>query len=174
MVGWHSPTQWTWVWVNSGSWWWKRRPGVLQSMGSQRVGHAWGTKHSTHTHTHAYNVCIVHYAQLLSRVWPFATTWTAVHQAPRFMGIVQARVLEWVFALFQGIFPTQGLNPGLPHCRWILYKLSHQGSPTILEWVAVLLSRVSSQPRDQTQVSCIVDRFFSSWSTMEAQEYWSG
>ena len=32
-------------------------------------------------------------------------------------------------ALLQGIFPTQGLNPGLPHCRWILYCLSHQGSP---------------------------------------------
>ena len=34
-----SLTQWTWVWVNSGSWWWTRRPGVLQSMGSQRVRH---------------------------------------------------------------------------------------------------------------------------------------
>ena len=34
-----SPTQWTWVWVISGCWWWRRRPGVLQSMGSQRVGH---------------------------------------------------------------------------------------------------------------------------------------
>ena len=34
-----SPTQWTWVWVNSGSWWWTGRPGILQSMGSQRVGH---------------------------------------------------------------------------------------------------------------------------------------
>ena len=33
-----SPTQWTWVWVNSGSWWWTGRPGMLQSMGSQRVG----------------------------------------------------------------------------------------------------------------------------------------
>ena len=39
-----SPTQWTWVWVNSGSWWWTRRPGVLQSMGSQRVGHDWVTE----------------------------------------------------------------------------------------------------------------------------------
>ena len=39
-------------------------------------------------------------------------------------------------ALLQGIFPTQGLNPGLPHCRRILYHLSHQGSPRILEWVA--------------------------------------
>ena len=31
-------------------------------------------------------------------------------------------------SLLQGIFPTQGLNPGLPHCRWILYQLSHKGS----------------------------------------------
>ena len=38
-----SLTQWTWVWVNSGSWWWTGRPGVLQSMGSQRVGHDWVT-----------------------------------------------------------------------------------------------------------------------------------
>ena len=36
-----SPTQWTWVWINSGIWWWRGRPGVLQSMGLQRVGHDW-------------------------------------------------------------------------------------------------------------------------------------
>ena len=42
--GMESPTQWTWVWVNSGSWWWTRRPGVLQSMGSLRVGHDRGTE----------------------------------------------------------------------------------------------------------------------------------
>ena len=39
-----SPTWWTWVWVNSGSWWWTGRPGVLQSMGSQRVRHDWVTE----------------------------------------------------------------------------------------------------------------------------------
>jgi len=39
-----SLTQRTWVWVNSGSWWWTGRPGVLQSMGSQRVGHDWATE----------------------------------------------------------------------------------------------------------------------------------
>ena len=39
-----SPAQWTWVWVNSGSWWWTGKPGVLQSMGSQRVGHDWATE----------------------------------------------------------------------------------------------------------------------------------
>ena len=39
-----SPTRWTWVWVISRSWWWTRRPSVLQSMGSQRVGHDWATE----------------------------------------------------------------------------------------------------------------------------------
>ena len=39
-----SLTQWIWVWVNSGRWWWTRRPGVLWFMGSQRVGHDWVTE----------------------------------------------------------------------------------------------------------------------------------
>ena len=39
-----SPTRWMWVWVNSGSWWWTGRPGVLQSTGSQTVGQDWATQ----------------------------------------------------------------------------------------------------------------------------------
>ena len=39
-----SLTRWTWVWVNSGRWWWTGRPGVLRFMGSQRVGHDWATE----------------------------------------------------------------------------------------------------------------------------------
>ena len=39
-----SQTRWTWVWVNSGRWWWTGRPGVLRFMGSQRVGHGWATE----------------------------------------------------------------------------------------------------------------------------------
>ena len=39
-----SPTQWIWVWVNSGSWWWTGRPGMLRFMGAQRVGHDWETE----------------------------------------------------------------------------------------------------------------------------------
>ena len=58
-------------------------------------------------------------------------------------------------SLLQGISPTQGLNPGLPHCRQILYCVNHQRSPRILEWVAYPFSRGSSQPRNQTEVSCI-------------------
>ena len=49
-----SPTQWTWVWANSGSWWWTGRPGVLRFMGSQRVGHDWVPELNTHTHTHTH------------------------------------------------------------------------------------------------------------------------
>ena len=47
-------------------------------------------------------------------------------------------------SLLWGIFPSQGLNPGLPYCRWILYQLNHQGGPRILEWGAVPFSRGSS------------------------------
>ena len=64
--------------------------------------------------------------------------------------------------------PTQGMNPGLPSCRWILYQLSQQGSPRILEWVAYPFSSGSSQPENQTGVSCIAGGFFTSLATREA------
>ena len=70
-------------------------------------------------------------------------------------------------ALLQGIFQTQGSNPGLPHFRWLLYHLSCQGSPRILEWVAYPFSRGTSQPRNQTGVSCPAV-FFTSWATWKA------
>ena len=72
-------------------------------------------------------------------------------------------------ALLQGIFPTQGLNPGFLHCRWILYHLSHQGRSRIPGWVAYPFYRGSSRSRNWTGVSCIVDGFFTTWSTREAQ-----
>ena len=54
-------------------------------------------------------------------------------------GILQAKLLEWV-AVLQGVLPTQGLNPGLPHRRWILYQLSHQGNPknTLGDFILIL------------------------------------
>ena len=64
-------------------------------------------------------------------------------------------------SLLQGIFPTQGSNPGLQHCTWILYQLSHKGSPKILEWVAYPFSGGSSKPRNQTRVSFIAGGFFT-------------
>ena len=67
-------------------------------------------------------------------------------------------------SLLQRIFPTQGLNPGLPHCRQILYQLNHKGSLRIPELVACPFSSGSSRPRNRTRVSCIAGRFFTELS----------
>ena len=72
-------------------------------------------------------------------------------------------------SLRQAIFPTQGLNPGVPHCRQTLYQLSHKGSPRILERVAYPFSSGSSWPRNWTGVSYIVGGFFTNWAMREAQ-----
>ena len=64
-------------------------------------------------------------------------------------------------SLLQEIFPTQESNPGLPHCRQILYQLSYKGSPRILEWITYPFSRGFSWPRNQTRVSCIAGRYFT-------------
>ena len=74
-------------------------------------------------------------------------------------------------SLLQGIFPTQGSKPGLPHCGWILHQLSHKGSPRILEWVACPFSSRSSRPRNRTRVSYIAGRFFINWAIREALVY---
>ena len=91
------------------------------------------------------------------------------------LGSLQGRKNTGVgsLSLPQGIFPTKGSNPGLPHCGQIPLSLGILQA-RILEWVAMPSSRLSSQPRDQTQVSLIAGRFFISWATREAQEYWSG
>ena len=74
-------------------------------------------------------------------------------------------------SLLQGIFPTQRANPGLLHCGRILYKLSHKGSPRILEWVTIPFSGGSSWPRNRTRVSCSAGRFFINWANREAPKW---
>ena len=85
--------------------------------------------------------------KLFSHVWLFVTPWTT--QSMEF-----SRPDHWSGytgvgsrSLLQGIFPTQGSNPGLLHCRWILYQLSHRGHPRILEWLAYPFSSGSFWPR---------------------------
>ena len=63
----------------------------------------------------------------LSRVRLFATRRTIAYQAPPSMGFSKSAGVDCHF-LLQGIFQTQGSNPGLLHCRQTLYRLSHQGS----------------------------------------------
>ena len=75
-------------------------------------------------------------------------------------------------SLLQGICPTRGTNPGLPHCRRFLYQLSHKGSPRILEWVAYPFSSGYSRPRNQTRVFSIACRFFTNWAIREALRMW--
>jgi len=134
-----SLTQWTWVWVNSGSWWWTGRPGVLQSMGSQRVGHDWATELN----------------------WTELRTW----KEPRCPSIDEWIKKVWcIESEVAWSRPTLG-NPmdcSLPHSsvHGILQT-------RVLEWVVVFFSRGSSQPRDRTQVSCIVGRCFTIWVTRE-------
>ena len=73
-------------------------------------------------------------------------------------------------SLFQEIFPTQGLNPGLLHWRRILYQLSHKGRWIKLEWVAYPFSRESSWPKNRTGVSCTAGGFFTNWAIREAPQ----
>ena len=94
---------------------------------------------------------------MLSRVWLFVTPCTVAHQDPLSMGILQARILEWVAMPSSRGSSQPRDQTQVPHCRRILYHLSHQGSPRILEWVAYPFSRGTSQPRNWTRVLCIAD-----------------
>ena len=73
------------------------------------------------------SLCV--HALVTQRVRLSATPWIVAHQAPLSMGF--SRHKHWSGLPFpsQMIYPTQGSNPGLLHCRRILYRLSHQGSP---------------------------------------------
>ena len=70
-----SPTWWTWVWASSGSWWWTRKPRVLQSIRSQRVRLSDWTELTEHVSDQ------IRSDQSLSRVQLFATPWITAHQA---------------------------------------------------------------------------------------------
>ena len=159
---------------------WQPTPVLLpgKSHGQRRVvGYSpWGHKESDTTewlHFQTMKICqhfciMVHIYNAWGHIWVFYTQDYSLPDSSG-QGILQARILEWVpCSLLQEIFPTQGSNPGLPHCRQILFHLSHQGSPRILEYVAYLFSRVSSRPRNQPGVSCIAGRFLTPWATREA------
>ena len=86
-----SPTRCTWVWVNSGSWWWTGRPGVLRFMGLQRVGHEWATELDWWT-KYIYCVC----AKLLQLCLTLCDPRDCSLLGFSVLGILQAKILEWV------------------------------------------------------------------------------
>ena len=109
-----TPTRRTWVWVNSRSWWWTGRPGMLQSMGSQRVGHSWATE--------------------MNYIWLSATPWTVAHQAPLSMEL--SRQEDW-----SGLPcppprdpPDPGIGPWSPALACGLFTTEPQGSPSPQVW----------------------------------------
>ena len=84
--------------------------------GHKRVGHDWVTKQQYVTYMVPESVKWKW--KSFSRVWLLVTH-----------GLYRPGYWSGYHSLLQGIFPAQGSNPGLPHCRWILYQLSYQGSP---------------------------------------------
>ena len=128
-----SPTQWTWFWVNSGSWWWTGRPGVLLSMGSQRVRHDWVTElnwtevSARLPHGDDWGLCwscvtTQRVRELFAQSCPAlcdpmdsSPLGSSVH------GILQARILEWVAMPFSREFSQhRDQTPGFPHYRQVL------------------------------------------------------
>ena len=131
----------------------------------------------THTHTHLifktfwnpvslylsnHTACVV--LSCFSHVDSLQSQWTAARQAPLSIFSSGKNTGVGCHVLLQGIFPTQGLNPGPPHCRQILYQLSHQESPPycLSEWKSLSHIRLFVTPR------IILSMEFS------RPEYWSG
>ena len=96
--------------------------------------------------------------KLLSCVWLFVTPWTI-----RPWNSLGQNTGVGSLSILQGVFPIQESKRGLLHCGWILDQLSYQGNPHVNPF-----SRGSFQPRDWTQVSHIISRFFTSWASREA------
>ena len=141
-----SPTRWTWVWVNSGSWWWTGRPGVLWSMGSQRVWHDWVTElncdrgttvlQDTSPHSLGGNIASPVSDRVLSW-WPAGVAWETgagrLWSRPLCLVLWRVPTLFSVFILFpspaghsrstaasastQQISPMLGLGASHPQCR---------------------------------------------------------
>ena len=154
--------------------------------GGKRVWQNWGTEHTnihTHTHTHKYI-----YGSDLGHL-SFKCWWNFLFERSKDYRSGSCSVMSYSLRphgiyiqsmefssqntgvgslrLLQGIFPTQGCNPGLPHRRQFLYQLSHKGMQRILEWVAYHSFSGSSHPRNWTRVSCIAGGFFTNWVIRE-------
>ena len=113
----------------------------------------------------------------LSRVGPSETPWTAAYQAPPSMGFSRQEYWSGLplpspkntgvgcHSLLQEIFLTQGLNPGLPHCRQMLYRLSHQGShisPYLFIYLKTIL--LSTESWHMNTVLCFTSKCASRYS----------
>ena len=148
---------------------WTEKPGRLQSMGSQRVGHDWATSLSfsdkpEENRLRSLETDLLIYKQLIYYRGSTADLWGVL------IGYQYGK--NWILplTLYHQVKVTQSCPTLYNPMDYIVHEILQA---RILEWVAFPLSRGSSQPRDWTQVFCIAGRYFTSWATREAQEYWS-
>ena len=117
-------------------------PGVGDGQGGLECCNSWGRKELDMTER-------LNWTELN---WGYFQSWSEMKGTPLCL------------SLLQGIFSTRGLNPGLLHCRWILYQLSRKRSPRILEWIAYPFSSGSSWLWNQTGPPCIAGGFYTNWA----------
>ena len=106
-----STTQWTWVWINSGSWWWTGRPGVLQSMGLQRVGHVWATELT------GFMLVRLPASQVVMRFLPPSFDWSAVRG-------------DWMLTEVNGITPAGRAKDHPKELLTLNFKAALERSPS--------------------------------------------
>ena len=152
------------------NWDWDIENRQVDTVREGRVGQT-GSFGLRYIYTHMYCAVLCLVAHHSSCVWPCKPMDCSSRDSSVHEDSPDKNTGVGCHALLQGIFPTWELNPGLPHCRWILYHLSDQGSPGILEWVVCPFSRGSPWPRNWTGVSCLAGRFFTSWAIEEAHIY---
>ena len=94
-----------------------------------------------------------------SPVWLLVTLWTVAYQAPLSMGSPGKNTGVGCHFLLQGIFPTLASNPGLLHCKQMLYPLSHQGSPRRRKerWISAIWTECITKCRQQTPFWVFLD-----------------
>ena len=114
-----SPTWWTWVWVNSGSWWWTGRPGVLWVMGSQKVGHDWATELNWIALQHCDGFC--HLSTWISHRYIYIPpSWTSLppsrlSQSTTFeLPVLYSKFTLAILYMLMYVFPRYSLNSSHP------------------------------------------------------------
>ena len=172
-----SPTQWTWIWVDSGSWWWTGRPGMLRFMGSQRVRHDWATElnwlnvSKKNTQLCEKATKILHFAIYIC-VWRCVFFFILQLKQHSTMGRMQEQMWEsscfclsesekWVKVLVTQLCLTL-CNP--MDCSSLSIGFHRQE-----DWNGLPLPSLGDLP--DPEISCITGRFFTVWVTREAQSH---
>ena len=171
-----------WVSVNSGSWWWTGRPGVLRFMGSQRVGHDWATdliwsecqiSRKRKIATSGNNLFWFWFEYFLPILCKPQKKWDWSGCLNYVLAILKVELTHSNSTTNKGagegevaqLCPTL-CNP--VDCNLPSFSIFGILQAKILEWVSISFSRGSSRPRDRARVSCIGGRCFNLWATREA------